>query len=116
MENRVLPDRFIIVDDDATNNLICKYTLRRIVTEYTLSSDLATILFLDINMPSMTGWEFLNLFQEFDETVRRQFRIYMLSSSVNELDRQQAEANPLVAGFISKPLTNEALGNIFNPG
>lgn len=119
------PERFIVVDDNRTNNLICEFAIRRykreaaidlftepelalhnIKKEYALEKgDAHTVLFLDINMPSMTGWEFLDEFRHFGEKVHKQFVIYILTSSVDERDKEKAESDPLVAGFFSKPLT-----------
>ena len=80
------------------------------------------LIFLDINMPVMDGWEFLeefsNRFQIFHETTS----VIILSSSVNPADLEMAENHPLVIGFMPKPLgepelatlkTNPALNKYF---
>jgi CheY-like chemotaxis protein len=63
-------------------------------------------IFLDINMPILTGWEFLDKFDRFTEEIKKQFNIYILSSSIDPADIHQAKLNPLVRGFIEKPLTH----------
>src|SRR5579872_656467 len=92
---------FIVIDDDPTNNLVCKmyikiiypnadirtYTnaqegLEYISSKYPLPNTQETILFLDINMPILSGWEVLDSFNNFSNTIKKQFRIYILSSSV----------------------------------
>jgi two-component SAPR family response regulator len=117
---------YIIVDDDGVNNLICMKVIRRVVSESLVNCfqepDLAlafiketfkdpdtpeTILFLDINMPIMNGWDFLKVFNDFDEGIREMLNIYMLSSSVDQRDRIRAQENPYVIGYIEKPLTVE---------
>ncbi|MFO8145796.1 MAG: response regulator [Gillisia sp.] len=60
-------------------------------------------MFLDVNMPSMTGFEFLDEFKKFDEEVQNQFSIYTLSSSIEDFNIQ-ATQYPIVKGFLSKPL------------
>ncbi len=119
------PEHFIVVDDNRTSNLICEFAIRKYNKDVTINlytepemalqnigeeynrkqNDTLTILFLDINMPSMTGWEFLEAFRAFGEKVHRQFIIYILTSSVDDRDKEKAASDPLVAGFFSKPLT-----------
>ena len=128
-----IPKRFMVVDDDSTNNLLCGYAIKRLFSEakitlftnpetalgaieedYGKSTDaMPTILLLDINMPTMTGWDFLDIFRDFDEKVRNQFVIYILSSSVDERDMKKAEANIFVSGFLSKPLSLEGIQSMF---
>ena len=55
-------------------------------------------------MPSITGWEFLDQYEKFSEDVKKQISIYILSSSVDPRDKDKAEANKYIKGFISKPL------------
>ncbi|MEP6683208.1 MAG: response regulator [Parafilimonas sp.] len=124
-----MPDRFMVIDDDAINNMICKLLIQRcfnevniklftepedaltaINFEYTKKGKmLSTVLFLDINMPVMTGWEFLEVFKNFNSSIQQQFTIFVLSSSIDYKDEEKAKSNPLVAGFICKPLTAEKI-------
>lgn len=124
----------MVVDDDPTNNMICEFTIKRfnkdaeikIFTEAekalifikenygTSVEPMSTFLFLDINMPTMTGWEFLDAFSEFEESLKKQFSIYILSSSIEDFTKE-AESYTSVQGFLSKPLkvsNLEPLANI----
>lgn len=113
------PQRFIVVDDDPLNNLLCnslikkvfgntdiklfeepEASLKYIQRAYDPGSPIPTVLFLDINMPTMTGWNFLEVFKSFNEQIRQQFTIYILSSSIDHNDKDKAESNPSVSGFI----------------
>ena len=123
-------NRFMIVDDDPTSNILCQYVIRRFfpATEIKLftrpeaaletikeeqgKTDFATVLLLDINMPSMSGWDFLDLFKEFSEEIHKRFTIYILSSSVDERDKAKAKTNPFVLGFLRKPLTFDSIRRI----
>ena len=68
-----------------------------------------TVLFLDLNMPTMTGWEFLESFEQFEDEVKKRIHIHILSSSVDEGDKERAAANKYVKAYLTKPLTKEAM-------
>lgn len=74
--------------------------------------ELPEIIFLDINLPEMTGWEFLEEFKDLKLTTMP--TVIMLSTSMNPLDKIKAEENPLVLELIDKPLTVEYLANLKN--
>ena len=67
------------------------------------------IIFLDINIPSVDGWEFLNHYSRCLTKEQRTADIYMLSTSTDPKDRERAEAHPLIEGYISKPLQKDWL-------
>jgi CheY-like chemotaxis protein len=71
-----------------------------------------TIIFLDINMPVMNGWDFLEEFEKIKFRFKSLPRIYLLSSTVDPEDYKKAQKFTLVQDFISKPLSKEALQNI----
>lgn len=72
------------------------------------------LIFVDIQMPIMTGFEFVEQFQRvIPEEIRRSIKINLLSSSINESDRIRATAYPCVRSFLSKPLTKNALETMF---
>lgn len=73
-------------------------------------ADLPCLIFLDINMPKMNGWDFLDLYQKEDRTVK----VYMLSSSINNKDIEKSKQYTVVQGFISKPLVVEKLAEILS--
>ncbi|REL29136.1 response regulator [Rhodohalobacter sp. SW132] len=66
----------------------------------------AGIIFLDINMPGMDGWKFLELLDESGQFER--VFVVMVSSSVNRSDRDKAKSFPHVIDYIEKPLDFEA--------
>ena len=63
------------------------------------------LLFLDLNMTQMNGWDFLAALQPFQEKLLDRCRIYILTSSLSTDDLHLSRDIPLVAGFIHKPLT-----------
>ena len=67
-------------------------------------------IFLDINMPEINGWEFLDLYAETD--IDKAPIYIMLTTSLNPDDMEKAELNPLVRGLKNKPLTEAHLKEI----
>lgn len=63
------------------------------------------IVLLDVNMPVMNGWEFLDELVNF--YFSNQIKIYIVSSSTDEVDIQKAETYNNVVKFISKPIGKE---------
>jgi len=124
--------RFIAIDDDPVNNLICKLTIEMVAghpeiltftnaalgfeyiqNQYAANHDKTqTVLLLDINMPIMSGWEFLERFDNLAEDVKNLFKIYILSSSVDERDKQRSYANKNVSAFMVKPLVKDNVVDI----
>lgn len=116
-------DVIFLVDDDPINNLINRRLLGKIgigdyIEEFLsaqealekikqLPKENSLLIFLDINMPVLNGWEFLEkytvLFPE------RKDKIIILSSSIDYQDRQKAFEYPIVSGFLEKPLSLEKI-------
>ena len=62
--------------------------------------DHPSLILLDINMPIMDGWEFLNIYDTFEETAP----VFMLTSSLNNLDKNKSTVYSCVAGYYPKPV------------
>ena len=67
------------------------------------------IVFLDINMPLMDGWEFLEEFERLPEPTRNKCYVIMLTSSIDTSDIERARRYSSVIEFVSKPLTKDKL-------
>jgi CheY-like chemotaxis protein len=70
------------------------------------------LIFLDINMPAMDGWEFLDEYKKLQKERQGKIIVVMLTTSLNPDDRAKANDMPEIAGFESKPLTEEKLNKI----
>ncbi len=70
------------------------------------------LIFLDVNMPGMDGWEFLVEYAKLEERFRSQVVVIMLSHSENPEDATKAQASGVAAEFRTKPLTEELLAEI----
>ena len=114
--------QYLLVDDDATSNLICELNIRKLDVHAAINTfndpeealacikdkcvpddKMTCILFLDINMPGMSGWEFLDAFQNLCSKVREKFRIYVLTSSIEDFTEERMKYS-YVSGFLSKPI------------
>jgi CheY-like chemotaxis protein len=117
---------FIIVDDDPINNFITERMIVKVVPnaevvtfteskkglDYVLSLFAEpnygkVILLLDINMPNITGWQFMERLELEGTLVSDRLLIYILSSSVDASDLERAKVNPHISDYIMKPLTAE---------
>ncbi len=74
------------------------------------------IILLDINMPVMNGFEFLNKLSEMKEFIKNPIKVYFLSSSNNEEDITDALNIEHCSGYINKPLTKEKINNLIKIG
>ncbi len=120
---------FIIIDDDSINNKLCRKIIEKtypdaeiidftdpqegfdhIAKKYSKTdSDSKGILLLDISMPVMDAWEFLDQFEKLDAHTKNRVKIHILSSSVNKQDMARAQSNKNVEYYLIKPLTKESI-------
>lgn len=120
---------FIIIDDDIMNNILCRRIIEEaysgseitdfidpfqgfkyIIDQYANSASKSiVILLLDINMPLMDAWEFLDRFEKLDDSLKNRIKVHILSSSVNKQDMERAQANKYVEYYLIKPLTKESI-------
>lgn len=70
------------------------------------------LIFLDLNMPVMGGWDFLDEFAKTFYEKFNQTRVVILSSSTDPEEKARAHKYPMIVDYLSKPLTINALKNI----
>jgi CheY-like chemotaxis protein len=68
---------------------------------------LPDLLLLDINMPHVDGWMFLNDYVHLKDKLSKKIKIYMVSSSIDPVDMNRAKRNPLVEDYLVKPISRE---------
>jgi CheY-like chemotaxis protein len=68
-----------------------------------------TIMLVDIQMPVMNGFEFVEAFEQLPDSITENFTIYIISSSINENDLKRVHNFKSVRQFLNKPLTSNNL-------
>jgi CheY-like chemotaxis protein len=119
--------RTLIVDDDSIITFIHKKLVgrcgfptppetylngREALENLLATADESTrsLVLLDINMPVMSGWEFLDAVQ--DQPFAKHMKVAMVTSSVDASDKLKAKTYPQVIGFLEKPITVEMLNDL----
>lgn len=120
-----------IIDDDDIHQFFTKKSITQISPEdhITTFSDgetalnefkkllhspeqLPDIIFLDINMPEMDGWDLMNHLLELLPQQSKVIKIYIVSSSIAASDRAKAKSIPEITGFLTKPILPESLSEV----
>ncbi len=76
--------------------------------------EMPDVILLDVRMPVMGGWAFLEAFSKLDFTGKNKFSIYMVSSSIDPRDLDKASQFPIVEKYLFKPINSEDLQLIFS--
>ncbi len=117
-----------IIDDDTIN----QFVFTRIIQNHHFTKEIITfpngqealsfltnnldcqkipdVIFVDINMPVMDGWEFLEHYTQLK--ISKKVLIYLLSSSVNPADIEKSKRIPLVNSYFVKPIKTEQIQEI----
>ena len=120
--------KVFIIDDDTIHQRIAQIMIEKhqLFDEYTsfieaekavtflkenkeISKNLPDVILLDLNMPVIDGWDFLDLYEGFKDEVSKAIRIFIVTSSVDEKDILKAQRYSTVTGFISKPLSPDII-------
>lgn len=76
-------------------------------------SDFPEVILLDINMPEMDGWQFLDEFVKIKPLAKSKITIYIVSSSIDERDVARARSYDEVSDYVLKPINYDALDKLF---
>jgi CheY-like chemotaxis protein len=124
--------QIIIIDDDPISSKIAEISILRnkpdvkvkvfnnpvealenITANYTLlSKEFSTLLLIDINMPEMSGWEFIESLNRSIPMVETNFKGIILSSSVDPADIEKSKEYPRIVHYLTKPFTLDMANSI----
>lgn len=125
-------DKIFCVDDDAITLMLCKKVIERVgfakeiitaqngeeafayfqdlAKQPVLDPEYPKLVLLDLNMPIMNGWEFLDAYQESGyQNIFKEAKFIVLSSTIDPQDVDKAKKYSAVLDFLSKPITKEML-------
>ncbi len=126
-------DTILFIDDDPITLMLCKM----VITKASFAKEIATakngeealryfdtlkqinsgsefkkhpqLIFLDLNMPVMGGWEFLESFSTADYSDYNSIKVIVLSSTIDPEDLEKSKKYPMIIDFLSKPISKEML-------
>ena len=117
-----------LIEDDA----VTTFLIKTLMEKFSFASEILTysngaealdalqkaiefpeLLFLDLNMPIMDGWQFLETIQNIPQFSK--IPTYILTSSVDPSDKSKSETYPNVVGYLAKPLSKKDLSTIQKP-
>jgi CheY-like chemotaxis protein len=132
-------NKILCIDDDSITLMLCKKVISKAEFSHEIDTAhngvdalkyldeliikhqnepnviLPQLIFLDLNMPVMNGWEFLDMFSQnnYNETFANT-KVIVLSSTIDPKDIEKSKSYPMVIDFLSKPITKEMLELIKN--
>jgi CheY-like chemotaxis protein len=104
--------RHLIKTENLAREVSCFFEAEEALQLLTAQDKLPDMIFLDLNMPNMNGWQFLDALRPYTDLIQPKIKIFILTSSVDAVDQEKALEYPFVAGYFLKPLQPDDLETI----
>ena len=118
----------LLIDDDEPTNFLNRLTLEQAACARTIhvaqsgeealdflrNTQRPDLIFLDVNMPAMDGWEFLERYRSLPSDRKADIVLIMLTTSLNPDDELRTRAIPEVSGFENKPLSQQRVEQLLD--
>ncbi|MBT2163111.1 response regulator [Zobellia barbeyronii] len=117
----------VLVDDNTATNYIHETYLKRVncaanILSFTMGKSaldylnslktLPELIFVDINMPSMDSWEFMEEYEKIDMSLKINTRVILLTTSILPSDKEKMEQYKQIDAMMFKPLNETAIRQI----
>jgi CheY-like chemotaxis protein len=125
--------KLVFIDDDPIDHFLMKHILRgknyfdtttytiygSLVLDYieehkTEPEKLPDMIFVDLNMPMFSGWDFLERMEQMQHEISKDIPVFVISSSLRPDDKATSSKYAFVQDFISKPVNSEEIERIVN--
>ncbi len=122
---------YLLIDDDAIYNFVHAKIIKQLdeaaeLVDFTSGSEALlfieerfssekaepTVVFLDLTMPELSGFELLDALQDLPSDWTSKMSIYIITSSLSEKDVQKSKEYPVIKGYIGKPLSFDRLKEV----
>jgi len=123
----------MIIDDNnidlyVTSRMMTKNSFGENILEYSYAQEalqylidhendfqrLPEVILVDIYMPMMSGFEFMEHYDKLNAEFKRRCKVYIVSSTIDQTDINRTKTDPNISGFQEKPVTKEFLQQIIN--
>ncbi|MFY0672206.1 MAG: response regulator [Bacteroidia bacterium] len=107
-----------IKNQNLADNILCfengREAIEYIKTNRLENDNLPDVIFLDINMPIMDGWDFVMEYNELKKQIIKDATVFMISSSVDDRDISRANDSGVITEYVAKPVDKKQIHDLMN--